>query len=191
MIDSKVAINENDISIRIYLIRGEKVMLDRDLAELYGVETKQLKRSVKRNIDRFPEDFMFQLHSEEFESLRCQIGTLKRGQHAKYLPYAFTEQGVAMLSGVLKSTQAVQVNIAIMRTFVKMRKVLVENNELAMKFKELETEVNGNSESIQLLFNAIHQLMEPEKTNKKKIGFDVREKMAVYKTKGDLSLVKK
>ena len=108
----------------ILLVRGQKVILDRDLASLYGVPTKSLNRAVKRNLDRFPSDFMIQLTAEEAESSRCQIGTLKRGQNIKYLPCAFTEQGVAMLSSVLRSPQAVQVNIAIMRAFVRLRETL-------------------------------------------------------------------
>ena len=119
------------IRSRIYIIRGQKVMLDRDLAELYGVETKYLNRQVKRNIEQFPAtDFMFILTKDESDNLRCQNGTLKRGEHTKYLPNAFTEQGVAMLSGVLKSKKAIQVNIQIIREFVAMRRYLIEKNEL-------------------------------------------------------------
>ncbi|MGZ3697088.1 MAG: ORF6N domain-containing protein, partial [Bdellovibrionota bacterium] len=112
----------------IFVIRGQKVMLDTDLAELYRVETKTLNRSVRRNIERFPEDFMFQLTSDEYEILRCQIGTLRfdHGRHRKYLPLAFTEQGVAMLAGVLNSPQAIRVNLAIMRTFVRLRQALLQ-----------------------------------------------------------------
>lgn len=113
--------NIKSIERKIYIFRGQKVMLDSDLAELYGIEVKQLKRQVRRNIDRFPGDFMFQLTGTEYDSLRCQIGTLKRGEHSKYLSYVFTEQGVAMLSRVLNSKKAVQVNIAIMRVFVQLR----------------------------------------------------------------------
>src|SRR4030066_2034324 len=126
------------IERKIYLIRGDKVLLDGDLAELYGVEVKHLKRQVRRNIDRFPEDFMIELSKEEYESLRRHFGTLKRGEHSKYLSYAFTEQGVAMLSSVLRSKQAVQVNIAIMRAFVKLRELLSTNKELARKLETLE-----------------------------------------------------
>src|SRR5258706_8945823 len=117
----------------ILLIRGQKVMLDRDLAPLYGVTTGNLNKAVKRNLARFPEDFMFQLSAEEAESLRFHFGSLKRGQHYKYLPYAFTEQGVAMLSGVLRSHRAVQVNVAIMRAFVRLREALSLHKELAHK----------------------------------------------------------
>jgi hypothetical protein len=112
------SIPQVSIESRIHSIRDQKVMLDRDLAELYGVETKQLKRAVRRNIERFPDDFMFELTKEEYEILRCQFGTLSWGAHAKFLPFAFTENGVAMLSGVLNSPRAVQVNIQIMRAFL-------------------------------------------------------------------------
>jgi len=122
----------------ILLIRGQKVMLDTDLAALYGVEAKQLKRAVRRNISRFPKDFMFELTKDEYQSLRSQFGTLKRGEHSKYLPYAFTEQGVAMLSSVLRSKRAVQVNIEIMRAFVRLRKMLASNVALARKLTALE-----------------------------------------------------
>jgi phage regulator Rha-like protein len=108
-------------------------MLDRDLAELYGVETKVLKQAVKRNINRFPDDFMFELSKKEYQSLRSQNVTLKRGQHSKYLPFVFTEQGVAMLSSVLKSEKAVQVNIQIMRAFIMMRKISISNDQLNQK----------------------------------------------------------
>ncbi|MBW2662059.1 MAG: ORF6N domain-containing protein, partial [Deltaproteobacteria bacterium] len=123
------------IASKIYLIRSVKVMLDRDLAELYGVETKVLKQAVRRNIDRFPADFMFELTKEENQSLRSQNVTLKRGQHSKYLSFAFTEQGVAMLSSVLKSKRAIHVNIQIMRTFTKLREALLDNKDIR---RELE-----------------------------------------------------
>src|SRR3989337_4489528 len=124
------------ISSKIFLIRNEKVLLDFDLAELYGVATKQLKRAVRRNIARFPIDFMFPLTKTEDNSLRSQIGTLKRGEHSKYLPYAFTEQGVAMLSGILKSPRAIETNIAIMRTFAALRKWMQSNKELAAQSRQ-------------------------------------------------------
>jgi hypothetical protein len=124
----------------IYLIRGEKVMLDHDLALLYGVETKVLNRAVKRNLQRFPLDFMFQLTPEEADVLRCQIGTSKKGRGGRrYLPYVFTEQGVAMLSTVLNSERAILVNIEIMRAFVKLRQILASNGELSLRLDELES----------------------------------------------------
>lgn len=131
------------IRAHIYNIRGKKVMLDRDLAELYHVETKQLKRQVKRNITRFPEDFMFELTHEENDALRCQIGTLKRGEHAKYLPYAFTELGVAMLSTVLTSEIAIQMNINIMRAFVLMRQALSELSATNLQVEQLSRRMDN------------------------------------------------
>ena len=146
------------ISSKIYLIRNEKVLLDFDLAELYSTPTKQLKRAVRRNLDRFPMDFMFSLTNEEYNSLRRQIGTLKRGEHSKYLPYAFTEQGVAMLSSVLNSERAIKVNIAIMRAFVEMRRFLESNERLARKLKQLEKETREkfaeHQQQISMIFEA-------------------------------------
>ena len=158
------------IETKILLIRGQKVMLDADLAELYEVETKVLNQAVKRNIERFPDDFMFQLTAEEFanlksqsdtSNLRSQIVTLKagRGQHRKYLPYAFTEQGVAMLSSVLRSSRAIEVNIAIMRTFVQLRQMLTSNAELSRKLAAMEKNYDIKFKAI---FEAIHQLMTPD-----------------------------
>jgi hypothetical protein len=141
MREMPVVYNSGSIEQVILLLRGKKVILDRDLAALYGVPTKSLNRAVKRNLDRFPADFMIQLSAEEAASLRCQIGTLKRGQHFKYLPCAFTEQGVAMLSSVLRSPQAVQVNIAIMRAFVRLREPLALHRDLAHKLAELERRI--------------------------------------------------
>lgn len=160
------------IENKILLIRGKKVMLDRDLAELYGVETKQLTRQVRRNIERFPEDFMFKLNTEEYVSLRRQFGTLKRGRHSKYLPYVFTEQGVSMLSGVLHSPRAIQVNIAIMRVFVKLKEMVSTHKEIMLQLEKLERKVEGQDRDIILIFKAIRQLMTPvEETPKRKIGF--------------------
>jgi len=135
-----IAIPIERITRAILLIRGQKVILDADLAELYEVETKVLNRAVKRNVTRFPADFMFQLTADEAERLRCQFGTLKsgRGQHRKYRPYAFTEQGVAMLSSVLHSERAVRVNIEIMRAFVQLRQILSSHADLARKLEALE-----------------------------------------------------
>lgn len=141
----------------IYLIRGEKVMLDRDLALLYGVETKVLNRAVKRNFQRFPSDFMFQLTADEAEILRCQFGTSKKGRGGRrYLAYVFTEQGVAMLSSVLNSERAILVNIEIMRAFVKLREMLASNVELSRRLDELESKYD---KQFRVVFNAIRQLM--------------------------------
>jgi len=158
---------------RILLLRGQKVMLDADLAELYGVPTKRINEQVRRNPNRFPSDFMFQLAPEEANSLRSQIATLKagRGRHRKYLPFAFTEQGVAMLSSVLNSERAVQVNIAIMRAFVKLRQMLATHKELAQKLAELERTVEGHDQQIRSIFDAIRQLMAPPVPPRRRIGF--------------------
>ena len=159
------------IERRIYLIRKQKIMLDSDLAELYGVETFNFNKAVKRNIDRFPDDFMFQLSQEEAESLRFQTGMSKvsgRGGR-RYLPYAFTEQGVAMLSSVLKSKRAVQVNITIMRAFVKLRELLATHKDLAEKLEALEKKYDRQ---FKIVFDAIRQLMKPEGPPKeRRIGF--------------------
>jgi len=167
---------------RIYLIRGQKVLLDADLAEMYGVETKRLNEQVRRNISRFPADFMFQLDDDEYAGLRSQTATLKsgRGAHRKYLPHVFTEQGVAMLSSVLGSERAVQVNIAIMRAFVQMRDLAASNRELAGKFAELERRVGKHDEAIGTLFEAIRQMMKPAERAQKGIGFKVEEEGAAY-----------
>ena len=167
------------IERKIYLIRGDKVLLDGDLAELYGVEVKHLKRQVRRNLTRFPEDFMFELRKEEYDSLRSHFGTLKRGEHIKYLPYAFTEQGVAMLSSVLNSERAIHVNIAIMRAFVKLREMLATHKDLARKLNEMENKYDAQ---FKVVFDAIRQLMTPPEPKKRKIGFIVRERSAQYRT---------
>ncbi|MFA7418535.1 MAG: ORF6N domain-containing protein [Melioribacteraceae bacterium] len=163
------------ISTKIFLIRGEKVLLDRDLANLYGVETKVLNQAVNRNISRFPADFMFRLTKDENDFLRSQIVTLKKGEHSKYLPAAFTEQGVAMLSSVLKSERAVQVNIAIMRAFVQMRKFFESNQALAKKLSTLEAETKKKfakqHEQIALIFEAIKELMIEKEKPKRRIGY--------------------
>ena len=156
----------------IYLIRGEKVMLDRDLANLYEVETKVLNRAVKRNLRRFPADFMFQLTLEEADSLRCQIGTSNKGRGGRrYLPYVFTEQGVAMLSTVLNSERAISGNIEIMRAFVKLRQMLASNAELARRLDELESKYD---KQFKVVFDAIRHLMASPARDGKEIGFRSR-----------------
>jgi hypothetical protein len=150
---------------KIYLIRGQKVMLDSDLAGFYGVETKQLNRQVRRNIESFPDDFMYVLTREEYDSLRCQIGTLEgTGKHSKYLPYVFTELGVAMLSSVLKSKKARLINISIMRAFVKIREYLATNKQILDKLKK-------HDENFVMIFNVIKQLTDKPKTAAGKYGF--------------------
>ena len=164
------------IEQRIYLIRGHKVMLDRDLAELYGVETGALNRAVKRNIIRFPLDFMFPLNASEWKDLKCQFGSSSWGGDRRALPHVFTEQGVAMLSSVLKSERAALINIAIMRAFVKLREMIASHKELTAKLEELERKIEGHDENIHSLFEAIRDLMEPPEKSKKTIGFLPRGK---------------
>ena len=154
------------IAAQIYVIRGQSVMLDSDLASLYAVTTKRLNEQVKRNARRFPEDFAFQLTAHELESLRSQIATSKKGRGGRrYLPYAFTEQGVAMLSSVLRSDRAADVNVAIMRTFVRLRQVLMANEHLARKVSE-------HDRQIAVLFRHVQQLLQPdEPARRRDIGF--------------------
>jgi phage regulator Rha-like protein len=171
-----MAVSVAQIESKMFLIRGQKVMLSQHLAELYEVEPRTLNQAVKRNIERFPEDFMFQLTEEEDALLRSQIVTLKtgRGQHSKYLPYAFTEQGVAMLSSVLHSERAIQVNIEIMRAFVRLRQMLATNAELSKKLIALEKKYDIRFKAV---FEAIHDLMSSSENKKKRpIGFASWEK---------------
>ena len=179
------------IQNRIYEIRGERVMLDRDLAILYEVETKALNLAVKRNIKRFPSDFMFQLTKEEFEGLRFQIATSKnndslrlqnetlkksRGQHSKYLPYAFTEHGVAMISGILNSDKAINMNIAIMRAFVEIRKVLLKQSDLKEQLKEIRKRLSEHDTQLNQIYDAMENLLDEKAAQRKwedreRIGF--------------------
>ena len=157
----------------ILLIRGQKVLLDGDLADLYDVPTKRLNEQVRRNARRFPDDFMFQLTVDEAEALRSQFATSNKGRGGRrYLPYAFTEQGVAMLSSVLNSDRAIEVNIAIMRAFVRLREILATNKDLARKLEEHDKKLGEHDEKFQLVFEAIRQLMAPPPAPKKRrIGF--------------------
>ena len=201
---SKEIISVQRIAQSIYLLRGQKVMLDFDLAALYGVKTRALNQAVKRNAARFPADFMFRLSAEEVKSLRSQIVildqqgaedkriALNRSQivtgsfkhrEARSRPYAFTEQGLAMLSSVLKSARAVKVNIAIMRAFVKLREALETNRELAWKFAGLEKRVGKHDEKIDAILEAIRQLMAPPKKPQREIGFHVRETAPRYRAR--------
>ncbi|HAN00725.1 MAG TPA: DNA-binding protein [Marinilabiliales bacterium] len=161
------------IASKIYLIRGEKVMLDTDLSSVYCVETRVLKQAVRRNIDRFPSDFMFELTKEEYEILRSQFVTLKRGQHSKYLPFAFTEQGVAMLSSVLNSQRAILVNIQIIRVFVKMREMVTDTLNLKLDIEQIKKKLTNHDKNIELVFSYLDELMEKQETPKprKAIGF--------------------
>lgn len=163
---------------KIYLIRGQKVMLDRDLAELYGVLTGNLNKAVKRNEKRFPKDFMFQLNEKEFKSLIFQNGTSNRGGTRK-MPYAFTEQGVAMLSSVLNSDNAIEVNIRIIRIFTKMREMLLTHKDILLKLEVLEKTTTKNNKDIQVIFRALKELLEqPEEPEKPRepIGFKLPKK---------------
>jgi hypothetical protein len=193
------------VARRILYFRGEKVLLDFDLAVLYGVRVKVLNQAVKRNRERFPDDFMFQLTGEETQLLRSQLlrsgnrqvaenggaGTSwsqivtssQKYRGTKYRPYAFTEEGVAMLSSVLKSKRAVKVNIAIMRAFVKLRQTLDANRQLAQKFSELEERVGKHDDEIAAILEAIRQLMTPRERPRREIGFHVREKAPVYRAR--------
>lgn len=164
-------------------IRGQKVLLDSDLAILYGVTTGNLNKAVKRNAHRFPSDFMFQLKPEELVNLRFQFGISSWGGRRRSRPYVFTEQGIAMLSSVLNSERAVKVNIAIMRAFVKLRGMLETNRELAQKFSELQRRVGKHDEDIAAIIEAIRQLMTPPEKPRREIGFHVREKAPPYRTR--------
>jgi ORF6N domain len=166
------------IAESILILRGHRVLLDSDLAAMYGVETKVLLQAVKRNLGRFPEDFMLQLADHEWTALRSQIVTSNVGRGGRrYAPYAFTEQGVAMLSTVLNSERAITVNIEIMRTFVRMRELLASNKELATQLKKLERKVSTHDEAIVGILKAIRQLMNPPQPAKRSIGFvELQEK---------------
>jgi hypothetical protein len=169
----------------ILLLRGEKVILDAHLAVLYGVTTGNLNKAVKRHRDRFPEDFMFQLTSAEAELLIFQFGISKKGRGGtRKLPYAFTEQGVAMLSSVLNSERAVKVNIEIMRAFVRMRRVLEAHRALAKKLSELEATVGTHDEEIRLILETLRQLMQSPSKPKLPIGFGVKERKGRYAASG-------
>jgi hypothetical protein len=169
------------IAQSIHLLRGQKVMLDSELAALYEVPTGHLNRAVKRNLGRFPSDFMFRINRNEARILKCQFGISSWGGRRAY-PYAFTEQGVAMLSSVHNSRRAVKVNIAIMRAFVKLRETLDNNRELGRKFAELQHRVGKHDEEIAAIIDAIRQLMTPPERPRREIGFHVREKAPRYRT---------
>lgn len=162
-----------DPAVFIVTIRHHRVILDSDLAALYGVETKNLNKAVQRNIERFPKDFMFQLTSKEYEALRFQIGTSKTGRGGRrYMPYVFTQEGVAMLSSVLQSPRAVAVNTAIMRAFVRLRQLMLSVEEVARKFDSLEKKYDGQ---FQIVFDAIRQLLTPPVKPRREIGFHSKE----------------
>lgn len=178
-----IRISDEKVFNKIYLLRGKKVMLDCDLALLYNVKLKVLNQAVKRNSNRFPEDFMFRVRKEEYESLKSQFVTLKRGQQSKYLPYGFTEQGVAMLSSVLNSETAIQFNIQIIRVFTRMRELILSHKESMFKHEQAEKKLlqhdhfhDKHEKEIQAIFNALKQLLQPGNPVRKKIGFKIKEK---------------
>jgi len=166
-----IIIPEETIINKIYLIRGQKVMIDYDLAGLYRVETKQLKRAVKRNMERFPHDFMFELTIEELQNLRSQTGTSSWGG-VRYSPMVFTEQGVAMLSSILSSQQAILVNIQIIRVYTKMREMLLTHKDILLKLEQFEEQVKKNSYEIQLIFETLKQLLKSPKEARRQIGYN-------------------
>lgn len=168
----QLLVAEQKVLNKIYAIRGEKVMLDKDLSAMYGVETKQLKRQVKRNINRFPKDFMFTLTRKEFENLRSQIGTSSWGG-IRYMPMAFTEQGVAMLSSILNSKTAIEVNIRIIRVFTKLREYTLTHKGILIQLAKLEKEVKGNSRDIENIFIVLKELIQKQSAPvaRNKIGF--------------------
>jgi hypothetical protein len=180
---SKAIIPAQQIAQGILYLRGQKVMLDYDLSRLYGIETRALKQAVRRNRERFPADFMFELSASEMETVVSQFVIPSRRRFGGARPMAFTEQGVAMLSSVLNSERAVKVNIAIMRAFVKLRETLESNRELARKFAELEQRVGKHDDEIAAILDAIRQLMAPPEKPRREIGFHVREKAPRYRAR--------
>jgi len=167
----RLIITQGLIENNIFLIRGQKIMIDRDLAKLYGVETKYLNRQVKRNIGRFPGEFMFQLNPEEKNELVTKCHRFETMKHSSVLPYAFTEHGVAMLASVLKSETAVKISIQIIKVFIKLKQILSTHKELAYKLAELERKIEKHDTQIQTIFEAIRQLMSIPEKPKRRIGF--------------------
>ena len=168
-----------EIEEKIYLVRGQKVMLDSDLAEVYQVETKMLNRAVKRNIDRFPEDFMFRLTDEETKSLRFQIGTSNKGRGGRrYLPYAFTEHGAVMLASVLNSPTAIAASIRVIKAFVKMRSILALHEDLAERIEKLESVTDAHDQNFAVVSQLLREIFNDPKYLKGKIGFIQEKKKA-------------
>ncbi|MFC1732770.1 ORF6N domain-containing protein [candidate division KSB1 bacterium] len=171
------SIPDEAILSRIYFIREQKVMIDRDLATLYGVETKRLKESVKRNIERFPEDFMFEMTKEEFENWRSQFATSNSDMMGlRYAPFCFTEQGVTMLSCILNSKRAIEVNIKVIRVFTRMKEMLLAHKDILLKLEKLEKQIVQNNDDIQIIFNALKQLLNPVHKPRIQIGFKIGSK---------------
>ncbi len=168
----KISIPDEIITNKIYIIRDQKVMLDRDLAELYGVETKRLKEAVRRNKERFPEDFMFEMTKGEFQNWRTQFATSKEDKKGlRYAPFCFTEQGVTMLSCILNSKRAIEVNIRIIRVFTKMREMLTDNLNLKLEIEEIKKKLTNHSKNIELVFNYLDELIEKKDKPRTKIGY--------------------
>jgi len=170
-VSKTLIVAEEEIISKIYYFRKNKVMLDSDLAKLYGIETKRLKEQVNRNKSRFPEHFMFELIKEESDSLRSHFATLKQGTHFKYLPYVFTEHGVLMLANVLKSEKAIEMSIKIIDVFVKLREMLLANKDILLKLEQLERKVTNHDENIKMIFQALKQLINPPQPARQRIGF--------------------
>ncbi len=170
----EITIPDDIIINKIYLIRSRKVMIDKDLAELYQVETKQLKRQVRRNIERFPEDFMFELTKQEFDNLRSQFGTSNWGGN-RYAPLVFTEQGVAMLSSVLNSPRAIKVNIQIIRVFTKIREMLTDNLSIKLEIEEIKKKLSNHGKNIELVFNYLDELIEKKDNEKSRTQIGYRK----------------
>lgn len=167
--NEKIAVPDEIITSKIYLVRNHKVMLDKDLAELYDVETKRLKEQVRRNIDRFPPSFMFELTAEEYASLRSQFATLKRGRHSKYPPFVFTEHGILMLSSVLNSELAIKMSVQIIETFIQLRKLANNYEEIMKKINQMESQ---NNEQFSEIYEVLQQLLEkPKEEPRTKIGY--------------------
>ncbi|RLJ77526.1 ORF6N domain-containing protein [Pedobacter alluvionis] len=168
------AIIPNEVIVnKIYLFRGVKVMLDSDLAELFGVDTKRLKEQVRRNIERFPEHFMFELTKEENEVLRSQFVTLEQGKYSKYLPFAFSEHGILQLSNVLKSKQAVEVSIKIIDVFVQLRTMVLSNTEIRLEVEKIKKKVDNQDKNIEVIFRYFDELLEQKAQPRKEIGYKI------------------
>ena len=174
---------------KILLLKGQRVMLDSDLAELYDVPTKRINEAVRRNVERFPEDFMFQLTKEEYDSLRSQIATLKRGQHSKYLPNVFTEHGVLMLANVLKSERAIEMSVQIIRVFVQMRELALTHKDILVKVLKIEKKITEHDEELEMLFEAVKGLLNEPKKDREKIGYKITGKKNAMARKGLTSKV--
>ncbi len=178
--DTSLAIPDEILLSKIFMIRGQKVMIDRDLAKLYGVETKQLKRQVNRNMERFPHDFMFEMNKEEFGDWRRQFGTSNSSDKMglRYAPYVFTEHGVLMLSSVLNSPKAIKINIQIMRVFTRVRQSLTDNTELRLAIEKLERKTDNNTKNIELVFQYIDKLSDKKQSSRprKRIGYKLSKK---------------